>query len=75
MGTSELLGKLDEMLVGGEPCDGLVSYPGGSCYYPSGFMLRKQGQLSARGATRFKYRLFLLPTTVPLISRGTSKIF
>ena len=74
MGTGELLGKPDEM-QGGEPCDGLVSYPGGSCYYPCGFMLRKQGQPPARGATRLKYRLFLLPMTVPLISQGNSKIF
>ena len=55
----------------GEPCDGLVSYPGGSCYYPRGFMVRKQGQLPAREATSLKYRLFLLPMTVPLISQGT----
>ena len=47
MGTGELLGKPDEM-QGGEPCDGLVSYPGESCYYPHGFMLRKQGQPPAR---------------------------
>ena len=47
VGTGELLGKPDEM-QGGEPCDGLVSYPGESCYYPHGFMLRKQGQPPAR---------------------------
>ena len=75
MGTGELLGKPDEMQGGGEPCDGLVSYPGGSCYYPRGFMLRKQGQPPARRAIKLKYRLFLLPMTVPLISQGNSKIF
>ena len=54
-----------------EPFDGLVSYPRESCYYPCGFMVRKQGQLPAREATRLKYRLFLLPMTVPLVSQGT----
>ena len=29
MCTGELLGKPDEMLVGGGPCDGLASHPGG----------------------------------------------
>ena len=48
MGTGELLGKPDEM-QGVLSCDRLVSYPGGSCYYPHGFMLRKQGQPPARG--------------------------
>ena len=42
----------------GEPFDGLVSYPRESCYYPCGFMVRKQGQLPAREATRLKYRVF-----------------
>ena len=62
MGTGELLGKPDEMLVGGgKPCDGLASHPGGSCNYPSCFLLRKQGPVPARGGggtTRLKYRLF-----------------
>ena len=50
MGTGELLGKPDEMLVGGgKPCDGLASHPGGSCNYPSCFLLRKQGPVPAGG--------------------------
>ena len=49
MGTGELLGKPDEILVGGGPCDGLASHPGGSCNYPSCFLLRKQGQVPAWG--------------------------
>ena len=34
---------------GGGPCDGLASHPGGSCNYPSCFLLRKQGQVPAGG--------------------------
>ena len=50
MGTGELLGKPDEMLVvGGEPCDGLASHPGGNCYYCSSFMLRKPRQAPSTG--------------------------
>ena len=50
MGTGELLGKPDEMLVGGGgPCDGLASHPGGSCYYCISFMLRKPRQAPSTG--------------------------
>ena len=48
MGTGELLGKPDEM-QGGEPCDGLASHPGGSCYYCSSFKLRKPRQAPSTG--------------------------
>ena len=79
MGTGELLGKPDEMLVGGgKPCDGLASHPGGSCNYPSCFLLRKQGPVPAWGGGAplgLSTDFFLLPTTVPLISLGTSKLF
>ena len=61
MGTGELLGKPDEMLVGGEPCNGLASYSGGSCYYTSCFLLRKQGQVPA-WRVRLKCRLFFFAT-------------
>ena len=51
MGTGELLGKPDEMLVGGG--GSLVMdwhpHPGGSYNYPSCFLLRKQGQAPAGG--------------------------
>ena len=49
MGTGELLGKPDKMLVGGGPCDGLASHPGGSCYYCISFMLRKPRQAPSTG--------------------------
>ena len=40
MSTSELSGKLDEMLGGGMyPCNEVASHPGGSSKNLSGFML------------------------------------
>ena len=77
MGTGELLGKPDEMLVGGGGSLVMDWHPIQGSYYPSCFLLRKQGQAPAGGGggTRLKYSLFLLPKTVSLISQGTSKLF
>ena len=59
MGTGELLGKPDELCRGGGTlgCTSILSR-GELLIYPSCFMLRKQGQVPARGATKLKYRLF-----------------
>ena len=70
MGTGELLGKPDEMQGGTLQWTSILYIQGRVVIILVALCLGKKDNLLLGGATRLKYRLFLLPMTVPLISQG-----